>query len=186
MTRVNPLSLDLFEEQSCNNILPEKMEENTISSTTVDGIQFTQPPIDHSTQPSNVMLLMNSYFDFIYAKALCEVKCMTVRKNCYGCQINHPSQREHDCIMKTNNDEYEIDFYFEEMLKEVKEEDIIRSWLEVMCISNISSQTVALHKQVLESKDFLEVMKTDQWKSKMKRMVLTIIQIEDRLFRTSF
>lgn len=152
--------------------------------TTDNGVQFSQhPPIDHFTSPTTSVMLMNSYFDFIYAKALCEVKSMTVRKHCYGCQTNHPSQIEHDCIMKTHeNDEEEIEFYFENMLQEVNEMDIIRSWLDIMSISNISQDVINLHKQVIESRDFLQIMKTNQWKSKMKKMLLTIIKIEDRLF----
>lgn len=71
------------------------------------------------------------------------------------------------------------------MLKEVREMDIIKAWEEMMAISNISSEMVNLHKRVTESRDFLEMMKTQQWKNKMKKMVLTINRIEDRLFRTS-
>ncbi|KAH3890218.1 hypothetical protein DPMN_014291 [Dreissena polymorpha] len=52
---------------------------------------------------------------------------MTVRKNCYGCQINHPSQREHDCLMICDGEEYQLEFYFEDMLKEVDENAILRS-----------------------------------------------------------
>lgn len=67
----------------------------------------------------------------------------------------------------------------------MREMDIIKAWEEMMAISNISSEMVNLHKRVTESRDFLEMMKTQQWKNKMKKMVLTINRIEDRLFRTS-
>lgn len=85
--------------------------------------------------------------------------------------------------MNTDNEENQIEFCSEKML-EVNEKDNIRSWEDVMSISNISPAVVNLHKGVVESKDFLETMKTNQWKAKMKRMVLTILRIED-LFRTS-
>jgi hypothetical protein len=153
-------------------------EENNMT----EGVEFSSPPqLDISTSAS--VMMMRSYFDFLYAKALCEVKTMTVRKNCYGCQTNHPSQREHDCLMICDDEEYQLEFYFEDMLKEVDENAIIRSWEEMMAISNITPEMVFLHKRVIESKDFLAIMKTDQWKAKMKKMVLTITQIEDRLFR---
>jgi hypothetical protein len=85
--------------------------------------------------------------------------------------------------MICDDEEYQLEFYFEDMLKEVDENAIIRSWEEMMAISNITPEMVFLHKRVIESKDFLAIMKTDQWKAKMKKMVLTITQIEDRLFR---
>ncbi|KAH3841513.1 hypothetical protein DPMN_114978 [Dreissena polymorpha] len=81
--------------------------------------------------------------------------------------------------MICDDEEYQLEFYFEDMLKEVDENAKIRSWEEMMAISNITPGMVCLHKRVIESKDFLAIMKTDQWKAKMKKMVLTITQIED-------
>lgn len=165
----------------------ERSDESCDSMTVnVDETEFTPVPIDHSTPVSTSVMLMNSYFDFVYAKALCQVKGTAVRKNCYGCQMNHPSQKQHDCIMITDDDEYQIDFYFEEMLKEVNEKDIIQSWEDIVRVSNISPEVIDLHKLVISSEDFLQMMKTEQWRSKMKRMVLTINRLEDRLFRSSY
>jgi hypothetical protein len=183
MANFNSESQDLFEDEHCNSIQHDLEEGN--KSMTDDGIGFAQPPIDHTSPPSTSVMMMNSYFDFVYAKALHEVKGLTVRKHCYGCEINHPSQKEHDCIMISDDEEYQIEFYFNNMIKDVNEQDIIKSWEEIMEISNISPEIIHLHKRVISSKDFLTVMKTKQWKSKMIRMVLTIGRLEERLFRTS-
>lgn len=61
---------------------------------------------------------MNS--DFVYPKALLEVRNDVIKKNCYGCLIDHPSQTQHDCIMSDfiQDDEQAIDFYLEERLAE--------------------------------------------------------------------
>ena len=143
-------------------------------------------PIDHTTQPATSVLLMNSYFDFVYAKALYEVKKLTMKKSCYGCEINHPSQRHHDCLMEwdnTDDDEYRLDFYFEDMVKEVDEATILQAWEDIVRISNISPEVIDLHKMVISTSDFLAVMKTEAWFKKMKRMMLAITRIENRLFR---
>ena len=84
--------------------------------------------------------------------------------------------------MISDDIKYQIEFYFDDMLKEVNEKDIIESWEELIRVSNISPEVIDLHKLVITNKDFLEIMKTVQWQEKMKRMVLVIDRLEDRLF----
>ena len=74
-----------------------------------------------STNTSDSVLLMGSYFDFIYAKALYEVKAATIERSCYGCEINHPSQN--DCLIndgrnRNDVDEYKLDIYFDDRSNE--------------------------------------------------------------------
>ena len=165
--------------------------DNNISDSLITHYDETEQqlldvPVDHSITNGAVVMLMRSYFDFVYAKALLGVKRLARKKHCYGCSIDHPSQTQHDCIMdleEEGDEEYYIDFYFDTMLKEVNEDDILKSWGDIMKISNISPGVIEIHKMVISSKDFLAIMKTDQWQRKMKRMVLTIMRLEDRLFR---
>lgn len=176
------LCLDFTNEQYSDDERVDSMLTN------YDEREFDNVPIDHATAPSTSVMIMNSYFDFIYAKALYEIKGVTMKKSCYGCEINHPSQTQHDCLMNyaeydDDDDAYRLDLYFEDMLKVVNEQDIIQSWDDIVRVSNISHEIIDLHKMVISSKDFLEVMKTEQWKNKMKKMILTISRLEKRLFQ---
>ena len=69
------------------------------------------------------------------------------------------------------------------MLKVVDEDGILKSWEDLIRITNISPDVIDLHKKVISSKDFLAVMKTDQWKNKMKKMVLKNSVRKSTLFR---
>lgn len=156
-------------------------------TTQYDETEFetSSVPIDHAAQPATSVMLMNSYFDFIYAKALCEVKGLAMKKSCYGCEINHPSQTHHDCLMDWNNDdddEYRLDMYFDKMLEVVDENSVLQSWEDIIKISNISPDILEMHKMVISSTNFLTLMKTDKWRTKMKRMVTVITRLENRLF----
>lgn len=52
---------------------------------------------------------------FMFAKAVIADINLTVLSHCYGCEINHPSQREHTCIMLS--DEERLDWYGHETLE---------------------------------------------------------------------
>ena len=97
-----------------------------------------------------------------------------------------PSQTDHDCIMEYEDDNWKLDFYFMDMLNAVDENAILQSWEDIVRISHIPDNIIDLHKMVLTNKDYLDCMKTEVWIMKMKRMVLTISRIEDRLFHSSF
>jgi hypothetical protein len=150
----------------------------------LDEMKQSHVTINHCTPPATSVMLMNSYFDFVYAKALINVKSMIVKKHCYGCFKDHPSQTQHDCIMSDlmYDDEQAYDFYFEEMLLEVDETKVLQAWEVLVQGLNLSHEVIYLHKQVLANKDFREVMKTKLWKSKMKKTIQTILHAEHRLF----
>ena len=156
------------------------------SSNVLENSDMSTVPLDHASLPGTSVLLMNSYFNFIYAQAMLAIKWTVIKNKCYGCQIDHPSQTEHDCIMMDfrMDDEYSIDIYFEEMLTEVDEVKILLAWEELVRGLNISNEVVNMHKTVISSKDYLEVMKTDQWKKKLRKTMSTIQHIEQRLFST--
>ena len=135
-------------------------------------------------QSSTHVMLMNSYFQFVYAKAIINVKHKVVKQKCYGCFIDHPSQSEHDCIMTDliNDDEHAYEFYFEEMLEEVDETKVLLAWEDLVQGLSIPLECITFHKQVISSKDYLAVMKTNEWKKKMKKTIQTILHAEHRLF----
>lgn len=40
--------------------------------------------------------------NFLYARTILELLNDVVRENCYGCEVDHPSQVHHTCLMWTN------------------------------------------------------------------------------------
>ena len=131
-------------------------------------------------ESSSKVMLMDSYFDFMYAKAMYECLPTIIKENCYGCEIDHPSQRQHHCLMY--DQEESIYMYFEELLTAVKQDEILLSWTEIVDSLDISPELVAFHKLKIYDKDWLETMKTDQWKAKIRKMIISISHIENRLF----
>lgn len=185
--REEVLTLDLDYDKE------EERSDSLITHCNETEPEANTAPIDHATPITTSVILMNSYFDFIYARALCEVKGSVIRKKrCHGCEINHPSQRHHDCLWGNENDnvddddddEHNLDMYFNDMLEAVNEKAILLSWEDIVRISNISTEVIDLHKMVISSKDFLNIMKTELWRRKMKRMVLTITRLDKRLFQS--
>ena len=87
-----------------------------------------------------------------------------VKLMCYGCEVDHPSQNQHSCIM--NDRQEHIEMYFEKLLSAVNEDDILLSWSDIMDTLNIFPELLALQKLKIYDKDWLALMKTDQWKQK--------------------
>ena len=44
------------------------------------------------------------------------------KKSCYGCEVNHPSQRQHSCLMEDTTELYGI--YIDDILKEVNHQAV--------------------------------------------------------------
>ena len=68
-----------------------------------------------STLFSNLILNENSnekksfVMKMLYAKHILKVFPDIVKEKCYGCQVNHPSQKHHDvCLQMTNAEKVEI------------------------------------------------------------------------------
>ena len=165
----------------------DSTEDDNSSASMITQCDDTEPEVDNPPlllSASTNVLLMNSYFDIVYAKALCHVRLLVVRKKCNGCRIDHPSQNQHDCLGNPHEFEQErLDFYFEDMLQAVNEQDILQSWEDLVKITNIPADIIEMHKRVISSKDFLAIMKTEHWCKKMKRLVLTLNNVEECLVR---
>ncbi len=125
------------------------------------------------------VLLLDSYFDFMYARNILSKKRDIVTKMCYGCTVDHPSQVHHTCLM--DSDEQHIDTYFEVMLEAVNEEEVLRQWsTAVDTLEDISPELLAFYKLKLYCDDWMATMKTNKWKDKMKIMTKKLLQLDRR------
>ena len=62
-----------------------------------------------------------------YAVAVTETLADVVREECYGCQVDHPSQKHHDvCLFMTFSQQ--VDCFLEEALDRVDEVQVSSAW----------------------------------------------------------
>lgn len=124
--------------------------------------------------------LLQSYFDFLYAKELSEKMYSVFRKKCLACQDCRLSQWEHTCL--TLSDEQQLEVYFEDVLREVQELDILVKWDQAASALDIPAGEIELFKLKIFCKDWRDTnMKTFKWRTKMIKMI-----VEIRLLERSF
>ena len=87
---------------------------------------------------------------------------------CYGCEKDHPSQRQHDCFLP---EDILIDMYFDEALEKVNSTAVIRDWLTLLLEVNLTQSDVA-PEQLNAVKSWLEEYPSEQWRNNVKRMIL--------------
>ncbi|KAK3577923.1 hypothetical protein CHS0354_034562 [Potamilus streckersoni] len=67
-----------------------------------------------------------------FAKHLADKITELVKKDCYGCQNNHPSQIQHDkCLMMSQ--EEKLDEYLDEAWSLIAEETVLHEWYKGLC-----------------------------------------------------
>ena len=62
-----------------------------------------------------------------YAEEVSTIISMLVLENCEGCRIDHPSQRQHDCLMM--EDEQKMWLYFDTALEKVSEAKVVETFV---------------------------------------------------------
>ena len=85
-----------------------------------------------------------------YAKALEKSLLDIVREECHGCQIDHPSQKQHDvCLFMTHDQQ--VDCFREDVLKRIDDVEVVQDRIKEverlqMCM--ILSRTVSMGKRM--------------------------------------
>ena len=62
-----------------------------------------------------------------YAEEISSVINQLVVKNCSGCIIDHPSQRQHPCIMMESDEK--LSLYFDDALSKVSEASVMENFM---------------------------------------------------------
>lgn len=127
------------------------------------------------------VLLLDSYFEHIYARALIDLFPVTLKECCYGCITDHGSQVHHQCVMLST--EEQIQFCFEDTLKKVDEQDLLIKWCDACTkLECVSPEILAMYKLKIYCADWRAGdMKSESWKENMRGRMYQIIQLE-RLF----
>ena len=94
---------------------------------------------------------------------------------CYGCEIDHPSQLQHDCLLP---DDILIDMHFDEAVEKVNSIAVIRDWLTLLLEVELRQSDVA-PEQLNAIKSWLgEESPSERWRNNVKRMVLAALEDE--------
>lgn len=67
--------------------------------------------------------LMRHILKYLYARMVLDLLPHVVIENCYGCEVDHPSQVQHTCLMWTKMEHLGI--YFDTVYKKIDEKDIV-------------------------------------------------------------
>ena len=134
---------------------------------------MNKPTMDYS--------LLYSYFDFAYAEALLSMKDNVMKKHCFGCAVDHLA---HECDMLDFwlDENYMYELYLDEMLEEVNTTRVFRMWENMVHGTNVSSIVLDNFKLMISNGHFLSIMKTEQWKRKILKIMKTIRNANYRLF----
>jgi hypothetical protein len=68
-------------------------------------------------QEDNDIRMMVEIYMFIYARKLREAVEDLTRKHCYGCRIDHQSQRNHPCLMLAESERLNI--YVDDAMEDI-------------------------------------------------------------------
>jgi hypothetical protein len=67
---------------------------------------------------------MVSIYHMVFTKKMRDELVTLAKKNCYGCEVNHPSQTQHTCLMWTELEHLSV--YLEEALETVDREEVLK------------------------------------------------------------
>ena len=91
---------------------------------------------------------------------------------CNGCEIDHPSQLQHDCLLP---DDILIDIHFDEAVEKVISTAVIRDWLILLLAVDLTQSNVE-PEQLNAVKSWLEEYPSERWRNNGKRMVLDALE----------
>ena len=91
-----------------------------------------------------------------------------VSLRCYGCEIDHDSQLQHDCLLPGD---ILIDMHFDETVETVNSTAVIRDRLTLLLEVDLRQSDVA-PKQLDAINSWLE----ERWRHNVKRMILAALE----------
>lgn len=116
----------------------------------------------------------------VYAEAVLKKLYEVSKTHCYGCEINHPSQTHHSCLMMYDDDTM-LFYYFDEALDLVNETTILEKFEESLKLSSIPQTFRDVYKQKFYCPDW----RATQWikekdRSRLRDTVYRLMQLAPR------
>ena len=95
------------------------------------------------------------------------VATQVVRRLCEGCQIESLSQTDHSCVLLSQ--QQQLILYFENILSEIDECDILINWREAAS-QIVTPEYIAMYELKLNCPDWRQTMKTPSWKKRIMQL----------------
>ena len=130
-------------------------------------------------QQSIFVTTLDSVLNFCYAEQIFKNTNEVANSKCRGCEVDHPSQTRHQCLMLCQYGK--LEFYFEDILESIDQYEVIRKWKQQVSVMNIPSDFVDMYSLKVNCKDWRETsLKTDEWKEKIYLIAQRLITLENR------
>lgn len=81
---------------------------------------------------------MKHTLNHIIAKSVLNLLPSVVEDCCYGCEVDHPSQTHHTCLMWTRHEH--LDCYFEQVYEKINDTSILAAFSGQINIMDVSQQ----------------------------------------------
>ena len=121
--------------------------------------------------------VLESYWDFFYAREIATRLPAVMLQKCDGCSVNSLSQREHTCLALTKREQ--LSLYFEDVLQVTDERHILLQWRDaVSSLADVTPEYRALYELKLNDPDWRATMKTQNWTNRMIHMAAQLTHLE--------
>ena len=99
--------------------------------------------------------LLIQTFQFLYARTIVDHLPDVAKADCYGCEVDHPSQTHHTCLMWTEIEQ--LDLYFDQIFQKLIPADIITLLQQQVSLMDIPEDDKVAFNKLVES---------DHWREK--------------------
>ena len=106
-----------------------------------------------------------------YAVYLKRVIPDVAKELCYGCQVNHPSQVQHDvCLMM--DDEERIDYCLEMAMTLLNESKVLKLFRRVSSLDKCFLEPTYIYEKEWRS----QLWKDDEWRKMVRQEILNLVR----------
>ena len=130
-----------------------------------------------SIQDNDIRMMVEIYM-FTYACKVREVVVDLTRKHCYGCRIDHPSQRNHSCLMMADLEH--LNMYFDDAMEEIDCHEVLNLWKNESKLTDISQSLKDTFERLLRKSEWREMHLSN--KDKFYDMVKRTMQLDYRFY----
>ena len=123
--------------------------------------------------------LLDEQFMFLFAKAVQNNIESVSRKLCRGCEVGHPSQIQHSCIMYDT--EEKLITHFSDIVDSINSETIVQQWCEAIQKLPVPVEYAEMFKVKYICRDWMNIeVSSEQFRDKLFDFTLKLVKLESR------
>ena len=138
-----------------------------------------QNAIVDEVQHSIYIATLDGILNFCYAEQIAAAINSVAIQKCYGCETDHLSQIQHQCISLNRSEKLEC--YFDEIFQAVNDSEVLNKWRQQVSVIDIPTEFVDMYMLKLNCRDWRETeLKTDSWMEKIYLLTQRLVALENR------